>query len=81
MGHGFADLVPDVDSRSGSLYCQICDDLVWDPTLEELRVRKIGTGSFSGWFHGFDVILKSVLTITNLAILLRTQEKTRRTIH
>ncbi|KND90908.1 putative ubiquitin carboxyl-terminal hydrolase 8 [Tolypocladium ophioglossoides CBS 100239] len=33
---------------SGSLYCQICDDLVWDPTLEELRVRKIGTGSFSG---------------------------------
>ncbi|KID78414.1 ubiquitin carboxyl-terminal hydrolase, partial [Metarhizium brunneum ARSEF 3297] len=37
-----------VDSRSGSLYCQICDDLVWDPTLEELRVRKIGTGSFSG---------------------------------
>ncbi|KAI8720278.1 Ubiquitinyl hydrolase 1 [Fusarium sp. LHS14.1] len=37
-----------VDSRSGSLYCQICDDFVWDPTLEELRVRKIGTGSFSG---------------------------------
>ncbi|KAL2210521.1 cysteine proteinase [Sarocladium strictum] len=37
-----------VDSRTGALYCQICDDLVWDPTLEELRVRKIGTGSFSG---------------------------------
>ncbi|KAL6852850.1 hypothetical protein ACO1O0_007398 [Amphichorda felina] len=37
-----------VESRSGSLYCQICDDIVWDPTLEELRVRKIGTGSFSG---------------------------------
>ncbi|KAI9150164.1 Ubiquitin carboxyl-terminal hydrolase [Paramyrothecium foliicola] len=36
-----------VDSRSGSLYCQICDDFVWDPTLEDLRVRKIGTGSFS----------------------------------
>ncbi|KAG6212252.1 hypothetical protein E4U50_001994 [Claviceps purpurea] len=36
-----------VDSRSGTLYCQICDDLIWDPTLEELRVRKIGTGSFS----------------------------------
>ncbi|EJT75239.1 hypothetical protein GGTG_05176 [Gaeumannomyces tritici R3-111a-1] len=35
------------DSRNGSLYCQICDDLVWDPTLEELRLRKIGTGSFS----------------------------------
>ncbi|KAF4121595.1 ubiquitin carboxyl-terminal hydrolase 22/27/51 [Geosmithia morbida] len=38
----------DVESRSGSLYCQKCDDIVWDPTLEELRVRKIGTGSFSG---------------------------------
>ncbi len=25
----------------------MCDDLVWDPTFEELRVRKIGTGSFS----------------------------------
>ncbi|KAK2778296.1 ubiquitin carboxyl-terminal hydrolase 2 [Colletotrichum kahawae] len=37
----------DVDSRSGALYCQICDDLVWDPTLEELRVRKMGTGTFS----------------------------------
>lgn len=37
-----------VDSRNGALYCQICDDLVWDPTLEELRLRKIGTGSFSG---------------------------------
>ncbi|KAI6779465.1 uncharacterized protein J7T54_001881 [Emericellopsis cladophorae] len=37
-----------IDSRSGSLYCQVCDDIVWDPTLEELRVRKIGTGSFSG---------------------------------
>ncbi|KAK1984311.1 ubiquitin carboxyl-terminal hydrolase [Colletotrichum cereale] len=36
-----------VDSRSGALYCQICDDLVWDPTLEELRVRKMGTGTFS----------------------------------
>ncbi|KAJ9165174.1 Ubiquitinyl hydrolase 1 [Coniochaeta hoffmannii] len=36
-----------VDSRSGSLYCQMCDDFVWDPTLEDLRVRKIGTGTFS----------------------------------
>ncbi|KAG7117492.1 ubiquitin carboxyl-terminal hydrolase 8 like protein [Verticillium longisporum] len=36
-----------VDSRSGTLYCQICDDLVWDPTLEDLRVRKMGTGTFS----------------------------------
>ena len=38
----------DIESRSGALYCQICDDIIWDPTLEELRVRKIGTGSFSG---------------------------------
>ncbi len=37
----------DVDSRSGALYCHMCDDYVWDPTLEELRLRKIGTGSFS----------------------------------
>ena len=37
-----------VESRSGTLYCQMCDDFVWDPTLEELRIRKMGTGSFSG---------------------------------
>ncbi|RYP33921.1 hypothetical protein DL767_004548 [Monosporascus sp. MG133] len=37
-----------VDSRSGALFCQFCQDFVWDPTLEELRVRKMGTGSFSG---------------------------------
>lgn len=36
-----------VESRSGALYCQLCDDLVWDPTLEELRIRKMGTGTFS----------------------------------
>ncbi|ORY60723.1 uncharacterized protein BCR38DRAFT_459729 [Pseudomassariella vexata] len=36
-----------VDSRSGALFCQFCEDFVWDPTLEELRVRKIGTGSFT----------------------------------
>ena len=43
----WAPLLLVVDSRSGALYCQMCDDLVWDPTFEELRVRKIGTGSFS----------------------------------
>ncbi|TAQ84608.1 hypothetical protein B7494_g7071 [Chlorociboria aeruginascens] len=37
----------DVESRTGGLFCQMCDDFVWDPTLEELRMRKIGTGSFS----------------------------------
>ncbi|KAK3320069.1 ubiquitin carboxyl-terminal hydrolase-like protein [Cercophora scortea] len=36
-----------VDSRSGGVYCQMCDDIVWDPTFEELRLRKIGTGTFS----------------------------------
>jgi ubiquitin carboxyl-terminal hydrolase 22/27/51 len=36
-----------VESRNGTLYCQMCDDFVWDPTLEELRIRKMGTGSFS----------------------------------
>ncbi|KAJ4291561.1 hypothetical protein N0V88_006159 [Collariella sp. IMI 366227] len=36
-----------VDSRSGALYCQMCDDIVWDPTFEDLRIRKMGTGTFS----------------------------------
>ncbi|KAJ2897842.1 putative ubiquitin carboxyl-terminal hydrolase 8 [Zalerion maritima] len=36
-----------VESQTGTLYCQLCDDIVWDPTLEELRIRKIGTGSFA----------------------------------
>lgn len=43
-------ITTDVDSRNGSLYCQICDDFVWDPTFEELRVRKIGTGTFSSTY-------------------------------
>ncbi len=25
----------------------MCDDLVWDPTFEELRLKKLGTGTFS----------------------------------
>lgn len=37
-----------VNSRCGALYCQMCDDIVWDPTLEELRLRKITSGTFSG---------------------------------
>lgn len=37
----------DVESRTGVLYCQMCDDFIWDPTLEELRTRKYGTGTFS----------------------------------
>ncbi|KAL2264004.1 hypothetical protein VTK26DRAFT_3559 [Humicola hyalothermophila] len=35
-----------VDSRDGALYCQMCDDIVWDPTFEELRITKMGTASF-----------------------------------
>lgn len=43
-----ADTRPKViDSRSGSLFCNMCDDFVWDPTLEDLRNRKIDTGTFS----------------------------------
>jgi ubiquitin carboxyl-terminal hydrolase 22/27/51 len=29
----------------------MCDDFVYDPTLEELRLRKIGTGSFSSMWR------------------------------
>jgi hypothetical protein len=25
----------------------MCDDIVWDPTFEELRLKKLGTGTFS----------------------------------
>lgn len=46
--HGLLTLgLLDVDSRSGALYCQMCDDIVWDPTFEEMRLKKIGTGTFS----------------------------------
>ncbi|KAM7221523.1 ubiquitin carboxyl-terminal hydrolase [Rhypophila decipiens] len=36
-----------VDSRSGALYCQMCDDMVWDPTIEDLRIKKMGNGTFT----------------------------------
>lgn len=42
---------PVVDSKTGSLFCHMCDDFVWDPTLEDLRNRKIGTGTFSSMFR------------------------------
>lgn len=48
-----------IDSRSGSLFCHMCDDFVWDPTLEDLRNRKIDTGTFSSK----TVFLLSLLTI------------------
>lgn len=31
----------------------MCDDFVWDPTLEDLRNRKIGTGTFSCMLQPF----------------------------
>ncbi len=37
-------IILDVDSQSGGLFCEMCTDLIWDPTLEELRLRKIGSG-------------------------------------
>jgi hypothetical protein len=43
-----ANAPTDVDSRTGYVYCQMCDDLIWDPTFEELRIRKMGTASFWG---------------------------------
>lgn len=43
----------DVDSKNGSLFCQMCNDYVYDPTLEELRIRKYGTGSLSGMLGPF----------------------------
>lgn len=46
-----------IESKSGSLYCQMCDDIVWDPTFEELRLKKIGTGSFSGRKRKHDEII------------------------
>jgi len=33
----------------------MCDDFVWDPTLEEMRLRKLGTGSFTGKYIFFDL--------------------------
>ncbi|KAG9229858.1 hypothetical protein BJ875DRAFT_176361 [Amylocarpus encephaloides] len=36
-----------VESRNGCLYCQMCDDFVFDPTLEDLRLRKSGRGSYT----------------------------------
>jgi len=53
----------DVESRTGCLFCQMCDDFVWDPTLEELRMRKFGTGTFSSksWTVNFWHYLESSL--------------------
>lgn len=45
--HTYADQLLDVESQSGSLFCGMCDDFVWDPTLEALRLQKFGTGTFS----------------------------------
>jgi hypothetical protein len=58
----------DVESRTGCLFCQMCDDFVWDPTLEEMRLRKLGTGSFTGKYIFLTCFLrlkKMVLTCTS----------------
>jgi len=39
------------------LFCQMCNDFVYDPTLEELRVRKLGTGTFSSKYTSLVEIL------------------------
>ncbi|CAG8954192.1 hypothetical protein HYFRA_00005812 [Hymenoscyphus fraxineus] len=36
-----------VESRNGYLYCQMCHDFVFDPTMEDLRLRKSGRGTFT----------------------------------
>lgn len=61
----------DVDSRSGALFCQFCQDFVWDPTLEELRVRKIGTGSFSSTFHDLPRLIECRLGQSGFVLQLR----------
>lgn len=36
-----------VDSRTGSMFCNMCRDFVFDPTLESHRINKMETGTFS----------------------------------
>ncbi|KAF3763696.1 hypothetical protein M406DRAFT_84461 [Cryphonectria parasitica EP155] len=50
-----------VDSKTGSLFCHMCDDFVWDPTLEDLRNRKIGTGTFSSRKRKYDELLAEAI--------------------
>ncbi|CAN8105013.1 unnamed protein product [Discula destructiva] len=50
-----------VESRTGSLYCQMCEDFVWDPTLEELRNRKIDSGTFSTRKRKYDELLAEAI--------------------
>lgn len=38
----------DVESRKGHVFCNMCKDFVFDPTLEALRTKKVETGSFAG---------------------------------
>ncbi|KAF8866191.1 cysteine proteinase [Acephala macrosclerotiorum] len=37
-----------VESRKGHVFCNMCKDFVFDPTLEALRTKKVETGSFAG---------------------------------
>jgi ubiquitin carboxyl-terminal hydrolase 22/27/51 len=47
----------------------MCDDFVWDPTLEELRMRKCGTGSFSCEFKQWDEFNASALETPSMHLL------------
>lgn len=29
-----------IDSRSGHVYCFLCEDFIYDPTLEEIRMER-----------------------------------------
>ncbi|KAE8450049.1 hypothetical protein EG329_007188 [Mollisiaceae sp. DMI_Dod_QoI] len=35
-----------VESRNGNVFCNMCRDFVFDPTMEAYRTRKVDTGSF-----------------------------------
>ena len=42
----------------------MCDDLVWDPTFEELRLKKLGTGTFSSMYPRAHAVVARDTTLT-----------------
>lgn len=68
-----------VDSRSAALYCQMCDDMVYDPTFEELRLKKLGTSTFSNSMPSLFCLSVS-LSITNLYLYCSTETQARRAL-
>lgn len=69
----------DVESRTGCLFCQMCDDFVWDPTLEDLRLRKFGTGTFSSK-HGLPSYLY-LCTLGMMALMVFSQFESENTMN